>query len=108
MKNTNDKQNLDESCHLNPSGSYQAHKKKIRDGLRRVEGQVRGINKMVEDERYCVDVLNQIAAARNALAGLAMLVLEDHTRGCVSKAIQSEESEEDSIEELMGVIRNLM
>jgi len=94
--------------HQLQSGSYQAHKKRIQNGLNRVEGQVRGINKMVEEERYCVDVLNQIAAARNALAGLAMLILEDHTKGCVKNAIQDQESEEDTIEELIGVIKNLM
>ncbi len=78
------------------------------DGLKRVEGQVRGIQRMVEEERYCVDVLNQIAASRMALARLAMLILEDHTRGCVSTAILSKDSEESTIEELMDVIKRLM
>jgi CsoR family transcriptional regulator, copper-sensing transcriptional repressor len=67
-------------------------RKNIMDGLRRVEGQVRGIQRMVEEERYCVDVLNQITAARMALARLAMIVLDDHAKGCVSKAIQEKDS----------------
>jgi len=69
-------------------GSYQKDKKKILDGLRRIEGQVRGIQRMVEEERYCVDVLDQISAARMALARLAVIVLEAHTRGCVTHAVR--------------------
>ena len=94
--------------HPHLQGSYQAHKKKILDGLKRVEGQVRGVQRMVEEERYCVDVLTQIAAARMALARLALIVLEDHTKGCVSQAMQEQESAERTIEELMGVIRNMV
>ena len=100
--------NLNEACHLSDQGSYQEHKKKILDGLKRVEGQVRGIHRMVDEERYCVDVLNQIAAARMALARLAMLILEDHTKGCVSTAITEKESAESTIEELMEVIKRLL
>ncbi len=100
--------NTDETCHHGARGSYQENKKRILDGLRRVEGQVRGIQRMVEDERYCVDVLNQIAASRMALARLAMLILEDHTRGCVSTAILEKESGDSTIEELMDVIKRLL
>ena len=98
----------DEACHHGHYGSYQENKKSILDGLRRVEGQVRGVQRMVEDERYCVDVLNQIAASRMALARLAMLILEDHTKGCVSQAILEKESGESTIEELMEVIKRLL
>ncbi|MBW6464574.1 MAG: metal-sensitive transcriptional regulator [Bacillota bacterium] len=95
-------------CQHSSHGSYQENKKKILDGLSRVEGQVRGINRMVDEERYCVDVLNQIAAARMALARLAMLILEDHTKGCVSTAILEKESAEKTIEELMDVVKRLL
>ncbi len=105
---TGDKFSNGEDCHHRDHGSYQEHKKKILDGLSRVEGQVRGIQRMVDEERYCVDVLNQIAAARMALARLAMLILEDHTKGCVSTAIMEKESAESTIEELMEVIRRLL
>lgn len=94
--------------HPHLQGSYQAHKKKLLDGLKRVEGQVRGVQRMVEEERYCVDVLTQIAAARMALARLALIVLEDHTKGCVSQAMQEQESAERTIEELMGIIRKMV
>ncbi len=94
--------------HPHLQGSYQEHKKKLLDGLKRVEGQVRGVQRMVEEERYCVDVLTQVAAARMALARLALIVLEDHTKGCVSQAIQEQEGAESTIEELMDVIRNMV
>ncbi len=103
-----DKFSNDEACHQEDHGSYQENKKKILDGLRRVEGQVRGIQRLVDEERYCVDVLNQIAAVRMAMARLAILILEDHTRGCVSTAIVEKESAESTIEELMGVIKRLL
>ena len=106
--NFSDDNVIDEVCHHEAHGSYQENKKKIIDGLSRVEGQVRGIRKMVDDERYCVDVLNQIAAARMALARLAMLILEDHTKGCVSNAIMQEDSAENTIEELIDVIKKLV
>ena len=55
--------------------------------LRRIEGQVRGIEKMVDEDRYCVDVLTQISAVTKALDSLAFEVLDDHVRHCVSDAI---------------------
>jgi CsoR family transcriptional regulator, copper-sensing transcriptional repressor len=89
-------------------GSYGAHKVKLMHGLRRVEGQVRGIQRMVDEERYCVEVLNQIAAARMALARLAMIVLEDHTGGCVSRAITENERKDEIIGELMDVVKKMI
>ncbi len=94
-------------CHAQ-HGSYQEHKKKILDGLRRVEGQVRGVQRMVEEERYCVDVLNQITAARMALARLAMIVLKDHAKGCVSKAIEQKDSAEEILDEMMEAIKKML
>ncbi len=55
--------------------------------LRRVEGQVRGIAEMVQSERYCIDVLDQIAAATKALQGVALLLVEDHLSHCVAHAL---------------------
>ncbi|MDO9536043.1 MAG: metal-sensitive transcriptional regulator [Bacillota bacterium] len=89
-------------------GSYQDNKKRILDGLKRIEGQMRGIQRMVEEERYCVDVLNQIAASRMALSRLAVIILQDHTMGCVSKAVRDQKNEEVIIEELMGVVKRFI
>jgi DNA-binding FrmR family transcriptional regulator len=57
--------------------------------LHRIEGQVRGIEKMVEDDRYCIDILTQIAAANTALETVALQILDDHVRHCVAGALAS-------------------
>ncbi|MCB0415320.1 MAG: metal-sensitive transcriptional regulator [Bdellovibrionales bacterium] len=57
--------------------------------ISRIEGQVRGIKKMIEDHEYCVDVLTQIKAARSALKSLELVVLEGHLHHCVNEALQS-------------------
>lgn len=72
--------------------------------LRKVEGQVRGIQKMVEDDRYCVDILIQIAAVRAALDKVGLSILKNHTHGCVKRAIQSGDGD-PIIDELMDVIK---
>ncbi|TJZ69052.1 metal-sensitive transcriptional regulator [Chitiniphilus eburneus] len=74
--------------------------------LNRIEGQVRGINKMVAEDRYCIDILTQIAAAKSALDSLGMQLLESHARGCVASAIQAGDGEA-AIGELMTVLRKL-
>jgi DNA-binding FrmR family transcriptional regulator len=61
--------------------------------LHRIEGQVRGIEKMVEDERYCVDILTQIAAASTALESVAFKILDDHVNHCVAHALASGDAE---------------
>ena len=62
---------------------YAENKPALVKRLHRIEGQVRGIEKMVEDDRYCIDILTQIAAVRAALDGVALKVLEDHVQHCV-------------------------
>ncbi len=68
---------------------YTKDKGRIQARLRRIEGQVRGIEKMVEDDRYCIDVLTQVNAIRAALESVALLLLADHTEHCVAEAIRS-------------------
>ena len=63
--------------------------------LRRVEGQVRGLQQMVEDDRYCIDVLTQISAATKALQSVAMGLLDDHLRHCVANAVATGGPEAD-------------
>ncbi|WP_308916378.1 metal-sensitive transcriptional regulator [Jannaschia sp. LMIT008] len=62
--------------------------------LRRLEGQVRGIARMVEDDRYCVDVLTQIAAVRAALKGVERLVIDDHAAHCIEDALASGDADD--------------
>ena len=68
---------------------YSQDKRKIAARLRRIEGQVRGIQNMVEEDRYCIDVLTQVNATRAALESVALQLLSDHTEHCVMEAIQS-------------------
>ncbi len=72
--------------------------------LNRIEGQLRGIGKMIADDRYCVDVLTQVAAVQAALDALALQLLEHHLHGCVQTAVKSGDGER-AMEEALGVIR---
>lgn len=65
------------------SDSYAEDKVRILNRLKRIEGQVRGIARMVEEDKYCIDVLTQISASTSSLRAVGLLVLEDHIRGCV-------------------------
>jgi DNA-binding FrmR family transcriptional regulator len=62
--------------------------------LHRIEGQVRGIERMVEDERYCIDILTQISAVTTALEAVGLKILDDHVRHCVSGALTSGDAAE--------------
>src|SRR5438093_12244982 len=68
---------------------YSKNKSTVLSRLRRIEGQVRGIEKMVDEDRYCIDVLTQVNAARAALESVALQLLSDHTEHCVTEAIRS-------------------
>jgi len=72
--------------------------------LNRIEGQVRGIGRMIDDDRYCIDVLTQVGAVQSALDALALQLLEHHLHGCVQHAVKSGEGDR-AIEEALGVIR---
>ena len=68
---------------------YADHKDALVKRLHRIEGQVRGIERMVEEDRYCIDILTQIAAVNTALESLAFQLLDDHVKHCVTDALQS-------------------
>ena len=82
----------------------QPHKQALLKRLNRVEGQVRGIAQMIQDDRYCVDVLTQVAAIQSALDAVGLQLLEDHTRGCVANAVNADKGEQ-AIMELMAAVR---
>ena len=71
--------------------------------INRIEGQVRGLKKMVEDNRECLQVLKQIAAASGALRSLGSVILEDHLKGCVATAIQNQDNESELITEVIEI-----
>jgi len=89
-----------------PTRGYTATKDALLNRLRRVEGQVRGIQGMVEDDRYCIDVLTQISAVQAALDKVALGLLDDHARHCVMGAEAGDKA--DMTDELMGAVARLM
>jgi DNA-binding FrmR family transcriptional regulator len=89
-----------------PTRGYTATKDQLLKRLRRVEGQVRGIERMVEDDRYCIDVLTQISAVQAALDKVALGLLDDHARHCVIGGEAS--AQDDRTEELMAAVGRLM
>src|SRR5436305_237421 len=85
---------------------YSATKAQLHKRLRRIEGQVRGVEGMVEDDRYCIDVLTQISAIQAALDKVALGLLDDHARHCVMGA--EDDLRADRTDELMGAVGRLM
>ena len=88
------------------SPGYIESKRPLLNRIRRIEGQLGGIERMVEEERYCIDVLTQINAAQAALDKVALELLDDHTKSCVVDAKGAERPER--AEELMGAVARLM
>ena len=84
--------------------SYLKDKKEILVRLRKLEGQLKGIQRMVEDEKYCVDVLNQISAVVAASQKVASIILKDHIQGCIRDALVHDEHSDEHVNELLGVI----
>jgi len=82
-------------------------KQQLTSRINRIAGQVNGIAKMIEQDRYCVDILNQISAIHSALDALGMQLLEHHTQGCVKESIRKGKGEA-AIEELMQVVRKFL
>jgi DNA-binding FrmR family transcriptional regulator len=94
---------------LNPTfrHSYSRDQAILIRRLRRIEGQVRGIERMIERREYCIDILQQTAALRAAVDSVALLILEDHVQGCVRTA--AEEGDADRyIEEVLDMVRRAL
>ncbi len=91
-----------------PTYGYAPHKDQLLNRLARIEGQVRGIARMIEEDRYCIDILTQLGAVDTALEAVAIKVLEDHVRHCVAGALASgdeQQATEKSAELLEAVQR---
>lgn len=84
---------------------YRASKDELLRRLARVEGQVRGVTRMVEEDRYCIDVLTQIEAAQAALNQIALGLVDDHVRHCMRGG---RGASEEQVEELMGAVGRLV
>jgi len=86
---------------------YKSHKPQVQARLKRIEGQIRGVQKMVDEERYCIDVLTQVGAVKAALDAVALLLLQDHTKHCVVEAIQAGDGSE-KVRELSEAVERLV
>ena len=75
---------------------YHDHKQQLVARLKRIEGQVRGLQRMIDEDTYCIDVLTQVAATTKALQAVAVLLLEEHLRHCVAAATPGHDDEDDS------------
>jgi DNA-binding FrmR family transcriptional regulator len=88
---------------------YTQDKQALGKRLRRIEGQVRGLQRMVEEDTYCIDVLTQISAATKALEAVALSLLEDHLRHCVQEAVTAGGPDADAkITEAAEAVRRLV
>lgn len=88
---------------------YADHKDQVTKRLRRIEGQVRGLQQMIEDDRYCIDVLTQVSAVTKALQTVAIELMGDHLGSCVSEALEAGgPGVQDKITEAMDAIARLV
>jgi DNA-binding FrmR family transcriptional regulator len=92
-----------------PHGYIKAKdKEKIQNRLRRIEGQVRGVQRMVDEEAYCVDVLTQISSVVSAMEKVGALLLKDHVEHCVREFIEKGEGADEKIEELTSAVERFL
>jgi DNA-binding FrmR family transcriptional regulator len=91
-----------------PTRGYTATKDQLQKRLARIEGQVRGISRMVEEDRYCVDVLTQINAIRAALDKVALGLLDGHARHCLLGHGAGPSDPEEQVQELMGAVGRML
>jgi CsoR family transcriptional regulator, copper-sensing transcriptional repressor len=91
-----------------PTRGYTATKDQLQKRLARIEGQVRGVSKMVEDDRYCIDVLTQISAIQAALDKVALGLLDEHARHCMLGAGEGPKEPADQADELMAAVGRLL
>lgn len=91
-----------------PPRGYTASKDELLARLRKAEGQVRGLERMVEDDRYCIDIVTQITAVQAALDKIALGLLDDHTRHCVLAGKGEPKAAGDQADELMAAVGRLV
>jgi len=84
--------------------SHPCHKEQL-ISIRRIEGQIRGIAKMIEDEKYCIDILNQIKAVRNSLTSVEGQIVKTHLKECVKETLNDKQNFDDKVEEVLKVIK---
>lgn len=80
------------------------HKDKL-NSIKRIEGQVRGVSKMIEDEKYCIDILNQLKAIKNSITSVEGKILKTHIKSCLSNTLNNETDFEEKVEELIKTLK---
>ena len=83
-------------------------KAKLQNRLKRIEGQVRGVQRMVDEEAYCIDILTQIASVVSALDKVGTIVLKDHVEHCVRESVEKGEGADEKIEELTAAVERFL
>lgn len=89
---------------------YAMQKPDILNRLRKIEGQVRGLERMVDEDQYCIDILTQVSSVQAALKGVAMGLLNDHVRHCVRDSIREESGDEgeEKVDELVAAVARMV
>lgn len=90
------------------SYGYSDNKPALRKRLSRIEGQVRGVSKMIEEDTYCIDILTQVGAVKAALDKVSLELLRDHARHCLANDHVHSRSEGDKVDELVGAIGRML
>lgn len=83
-------------------------KEKIQNRLKRIEGQVRGLQRMVDEEAYCIDILTQISSSVSALEKTGTIVLHDHVEHCVRRSIENRDEADEKIQELTAAVERFL
>jgi DNA-binding FrmR family transcriptional regulator len=83
---------------------YSIHKDKLLERLRRVEGQVRGLQRMLEEDKYCIDILTQLNSVQAALRAVGLGLLDDHVRHCVQDSLREGTDGDEKVEELVAAV----
>jgi DNA-binding FrmR family transcriptional regulator len=91
---------------IKTTNRHEELKKKLINRLNKIEGQIRGLKKMIEEDSYCDDILTQISASKGALNGVSKLVLENHLKNCLVRDIK--ENKEETIDELLITIERML
>ncbi len=88
---------------------YHDEKQQLTNRLRRIEGQVRGLERMIAEDKYCIDILDQVSAVSKALRAVSLLLLDDHLKHCVADAVRGGETDaEDKLAEASAAMSRLL
>jgi len=97
---------MEHSCHVRQAHHDEQFKNGMKNRLNRIEGQIRGINRMIQEDIYCDDILNQMAAIQSALVSAGEVLLEAHIKSCIVEQIR--DGKVESVDELMRTIKKMI